>query len=437
MKYSETIEFLYHSLPMFSRTGPKNFKPDLKKTFELCEHLGYPQTKFKSVHIAGTNGKGSVSNMMAAIFQEHGYKTGLYTSPHLLDFRERIRINGKMIYKRSVVDFVKRTRSIAEEIKPSFFELTFAMAMDHFANEKIDIAIVETGLGGRLDSTNVIMPELSIITNIGMDHTDVLGNTLDKIAGEKAGIIKRNIPVVIGESHPETKPVFVKKALEQYAPIFFAQEHFDITHSSNNKYLIVADKKSGMHSRYTLDLKGSYQEKNLATVLQSIRLLQEEFNLDGDKVRKALSHIMKSTGLQGRWQIIRKKPLVVLDVAHNADGIRCLVQQVQATPHHKLHIVIGMVKDKDISAVFGLLPKEASYFFTNAHIARAMPAKDFQQMAKSYSLFGKAYDNVNDAAISAMQHATPEDIILVCGSVFVVGEVEVQRLKSAFNSRKY
>ncbi len=420
---------------MFSRTGPKNFKPDLKKTLDICEWLGNPEKKFKSIHIAGTNGKGSVSNMLAAIFQEHGYKTGLYTSPHLRDFRERIRVNGKMISKKSVVDFVKRTKEMAEALKPSFFELTFGMAMDYFAAQEVDIAVVETGLGGRLDSTNVIVPELSVITNIGMDHTDVLGDTLAKIAFEKAGIIKNKVPVVIGEYLPETKPVFVKKAAEQQTPVYFAQEDFKVISTQGKNYLQVLHKKSGRHSRYTLDLKGSYQEKNLATVLQSVRLLQQDYyHLDEDKVRKALSHVMKSTGLQGRWQIVHRKPLIVLDVAHNADGIKYLVQQVHEMSHRKLHIVTGMVKDKDISTVLSLFPKSAFYYFTNAHIARAMPAKDFRALAETYSLKGKAYDDVNEAISIAIRNAGPDDIILVCGSVFVVGEADVRKIKLQFST---
>lgn len=417
---------------MFSRTGPKNFKPDLKKTLDICEWLGNPEMKFRSVHIAGTNGKGSVCNMLAAIFQEHGYKTGLYTSPHLHDFRERIRINGKMIPKKSVIEFVNRTKKISEEIKPSFFELTFAMAMDYFAAQDVDIAVVETGLGGRLDSTNVIVPELCVITNIGMDHTDVLGDTLAKIAFEKAGIIKNKVPVVIGEYLPETKPVFELKAAEQQAPLFFAQEIVEVISTPGNNYLTVLHEKSGRHSRYTLDLKGSYQQKNLATVLQSVALLKTAFHFDDDKVRLALSHVMKSTGLQGRWQIVHQKPLLVLDVAHNADGIKYLVQQVRELPHRKLHIVTGMVRDKDVSAVLSLLPKNADYYFTNAHIARAMPAKDLRQLAASYSLTGKVYDDVNEAVIAAIQNAVAEDIILVCGSVFVVGEVDVTKIKLEF-----
>ncbi len=414
---------------MFSRTGPKNFKPDLKKTLDLCEHLGNPEKKFKSIHIAGTNGKGSVSNMLAAIFQEHGYKTGLYTSPHLRDFRERIRINGKMIPKKSVVGFVRRMSKVTEVLKPSFFELTFAMAMDYFASEQIDIAIVETGLGGRLDSTNIILPELSVITNIGMDHTDVLGDTLAKIAFEKAGIIKKNIPVVIGEYLPETKPVFVKKADEQNAPVFFAQECFTIASPTGKNFLETFNEKTGNHSSYTLDLKGSYQEKNLATVLQSVAVIRNQFGLDDKIVKKALSHVVKSTGFRGRWEIIHRRPSVVLDVAHNADGIRYLVQQAASGGYHQLHIVMGMVKDKDVTSVLKLMPTKANYYFTNAHISRAMPVKDFGMLAKSFELRGTAFRDVNDAIAAALQKAASDDLILVCGSVFVVGEVGVKAIR--------
>lgn len=417
---------------MFSRSGPKGFKPDLKKTLALCEHLGNPEKKFKSIHIAGTNGKGSVSNMLAAIFQEHGYKTGLYTSPHLHDFRERIRVNGRMISKRAVIGFVKRTHAFAQQINPSFFELTFGMAMDYFAAEKIDIAIIETGLGGRLDSTNVITPELSIITNIGMDHTDVLGDTLEKIAFEKAGIIKKQVPVIVGEYLPETKPVFLQKAVQEHAPICFAADNYVVSFSQDNEYADVLCQKTGMHHRYFPDLKGSYQEKNLATVLQSVEALQEQFRLEPGITAKALAHVAGSTGLQGRWQVIRNNPLVVLDVAHNADGIKYLVKQAAETPHRQLHIVMGIVKDKDVAQVLKLLPKDAKYYFTNAQMARALPAADLKKQAVGYGLSGDVYSRVNEAVSAALRRAGTGDMIVICGSVFVVAEVDLKMIKSGF-----
>lgn len=432
LNYSETIEYLYHSLPMFSRTGPKGFKPDLKKTVALCEHLGNPEKKFKSVHIAGTNGKGSVSNMLAAIFREHGYKTGLYTSPHLRDFRERIRINGKMISRTAVVEFVRRTYEFSREIKPSFFELTFAMAMDYFAAQKVDIAIIETGLGGRLDSTNVITPALSIITNIGMDHTDVLGDTLEKIAFEKAGIIKENVPVVIGEFLPETKPVFLKKAGEKNSPIYFASDNLSICFAEQKSDYTIGVSMPGYEDIqvFHTDMRGIYQQQNLLTVLQSVLVLQEKFNLTIENIHSALSSVTSHTGLEGRWQTVHENPCIILDVAHNADGIRMLMKQLADTTFNQLHIVLGMVKDKDHETVLSLLPANAHYYFTNAQIPRALPASELEQKAKSFHLLGSAYADVNLAVRTALEKATPADLILVCGSVFIVGEFDQSRVRT-------
>jgi dihydrofolate synthase/folylpolyglutamate synthase len=389
--------------------------------------LGNPQNKIKTIHIAGTNGKGSTSHMLAAIFQKNNYKTGLYTSPHLKDFRERIKINGNMVSKDFVIDFVEKTKNISDEIKPSFFELTFVMALDYFAQQKVDVAIIETGLGGRLDSTNVITPLLSVITNIGFDHMDILGNTLDKIAFEKAGIIKPSIPAVIGESTPETKPVFEKKAKETGSPLYFAEEKFEIISTDYElDYLEIetADKESQEKNSFQLDLSGLYQQKNLLTVLTAVELLKNNFSLDKEKIRSALSKVKLLTGLHGRWEIIHQKPTVALDVAHNEDGIRQLIQQIDQSKFDQLHIVFGMVKDKDIEKVLCQLPKHAKYYFTKAQIPRALPEDKLQQKALHHQLAGQTFRDVNKALKSAISHSKENDLVIVCGSVFVVGEVE-------------
>jgi dihydrofolate synthase/folylpolyglutamate synthase len=426
LTYEESIHYLYNKLPLFSRTGAKAYKADLKNTVALCEYLGNPENKIKTVHIAGTNGKGSTSHMLAAIFQENGYKTGLYTSPHLKDFRERIRVNGSMIPQQVVADFVEKTRDISDTIKPSFFELTFSMALDYFASEKVDIAIIETGLGGRLDSTNVIKPLLSVITNIGYDHMDILGDTLSKIAYEKAGIIKPNVPVVIGETFPETKVVFENKASETKSPLSFANDEFEILASKYNIQHLeieVLNKKSGEKNDFLLDLNGNYQQKNILAVLEAIDLLKDNFSLNPDKIKSALSKVKTLTGLHGRWDVIQQDPLVVMDVAHNEDGIRQLVLQIQQSTFEKLHIIFGMVKDKDPDKVLNQFPPDASYYFTKAQIPRALPENDLQQKALDYNLVGDTFSDVNLALESALLHASEKDLIVICGSVFIVGEV--------------
>jgi dihydrofolate synthase/folylpolyglutamate synthase len=413
---------------MFSRNGAKAYKADLKNTLALCNYLDRPQQKIKTVHIAGTNGKGSVSHMLAAIFQENGYKTGLYTSPHLKDFRERIKINGDMIGESFLIDFVEKTKAISEEIKPSFFELTFAMALDYFASQKVNVAIIETGLGGRLDSTNVITPLLSVITNISFDHMDILGDTLAKIAFEKAGIIKQNIPVVIGESIPETKTVFINKAKETHSSIFFAKEKFEILSSEYDvKYLQleILDKKTEQKNNYRLDLNGIYQKKNILTVLTSIKLLKQDFLLKEEKIKSALAQVKKLTGLFGRWEVIHENPLVVLDVAHNEGGIKQLLRQISLIKYRNLHLVFGMVKDKDIQKVLEQFPKDAIYYFTKAQNPRALPEEELKEKANEYHLRGNTFPNVNEALKAALVNAFEEDLIVVCGSVFVIAEVEV------------
>ena len=429
MTYQQTIDYLYSQLPMFSRIGSAAYKKDLHNTIELCNALDNPEKKFKSIHIAGTNGKGSTSHILAAMLQQAGYKTGLYTSPHLKDFRERIKLNGEMISKAFVVDFVERTKQLSESIEPSFFELTVAMAYDFFAREKVDIAVIETGLGGRLDSTNIITPLLSIITNIGYDHMDILGDTLEEIAFEKAGIIKPGVPVVIGEYTDVTKPIFIKKAKETNSSIYFANDEYSVSNISSSAYQLncdVTDVSNNCTENFTLDLNGLYQTKNLQTVLCAEGILmQHGFNISNEAEKYALANTKKLTGLHGRWDVIAEQPMIVLDVAHNEDGIKQVLKQLSVIGDQfdSLHIVTGMVKDKEIEKVLRLLPKDATYYFTNAHIPRALPAAELQQKAASHQLTGNIFDDVNEAIDNAKQKASAKDLILVCGSVFLVGEV--------------
>jgi dihydrofolate synthase/folylpolyglutamate synthase len=428
MNYQQTVDYLLTRLPLFSRLGAAAYKEDLDNTIRLCEFIGNPHKEFMSVHIAGTNGKGSVSHMLAAIFQTAGYKTGLYTSPHLKDFRERIKVDGKMIRQEFVVDFTNKINPLIAEIEPSFFEITVAMAFDYFKAEKVDIAIIETGLGGRLDSTNIITPELSIITNIGMDHMNILGDTLEKIAGEKAGIIKEGIPVVIGEILPGTQPVFEQKAKEKNAHLTIASNIRQTTDWRWENYELVVDvaeKHSTDHKIFHLDLPGIYQRKNLLTVLESCHQLQlKSWKLTDEVIHKALRHVKKLTGLHGRWETINRSPHVVVDVAHNEDGIKQLVEQIELTDHHKLHIVTGFVKDKEIEKILSLLPKAARYYFTQASIPRALDAESLLREAESFGLKGKTYPDVNTALKEARAKATANDLIIVCGSVYLVGEVD-------------
>ena len=427
MNYQQTLDYLLTRLPMFSRIGAAAIKKDITNTVELCKELDDPQKKFKSIHIAGTNGKGSTSHMLAAILQTAGYKTGLYTSPHLHDFRERIRINGKMIPEQVVTDFTARIQPMIDKIEPSFFEITVAMAFDYFANEQVDIAIIEVGLGGRLDSTNIITPEISVITNISWDHMNLLGDTLELIAGEKAGIIKKNTPVVIGETIPETAPVFEAKALEENAPLHLATKDLYITEWNYEKHYLqatVANHANDERETYQLELAGYYQTKNLLTVLETVKQLQQKgWNISRKDIQKGLAHTKKLTGLHGRWELVHQKPDIILDVAHNEDGIRQIVKQLEISDHHQLHIVIGMVKDKEIEKAIKLLPKEAIYYFTKAQIPRALPEDKLASIAAANGLHGKTFPDVNSALKSARARADKSDLILVCGSVFVVGEV--------------
>ena len=429
MTYKETIDYLFTRLPMFSRIGAAAIKKDLHNTIVLCESLGNPHNKFKSIHIAGTNGKGSVSHMLAAILQTAGYKTGLYTSPHLHDFRERIKINGEMISEEFVINFTKRIQPLIDELEPSFFEITVAMAFDYFAQQEVDVAIVEVGLGGRLDSTNIITPELSVITNIGWDHMNLLGNSLEKIAQEKAGIIKPGVPVVIGEVIPESKLVFLQKAEKQNAQLHFAQEEFRIKSYQHSETLLMVEveETATKHSdSYQLDLPGIYQTKNILTVLAAIRQLQKtNWKIRVEHLYSALKQTKIINGLHGRWEMIAENPRVILDVGHNEDGVKQIVLQLSQTKYNRLHLVLGMVKDKEIDTVLSLLPKEAVYYFTRAQIPRALPEKDLQQKAMDHHLTGETFSDVNAALNHAKQHSSADDLILVCGSVFLVGEVDL------------
>lgn len=437
MTYQQTIEHLYTHLPMFSRIGAMAYKEDLHNTIALCESVGNPQNKFKSVHIAGTNGKGSTSHILAAIFQQAGYKTGLYTSPHLKDFRERIKINGEMVSEAFVVTFVQRTLAITDIVQPSFFELTVAMAFEYFANNTVDIAIIETGLGGRLDSTNIITPLVSIITNIGYDHMNILGDSLEKISFEKAGIIKPNVPVVVGETLEVTKPVFLQKAVESNAPVYFSEEEFtilDIQSTTGQLICTIKNNNTDLAETYTLDLPGLYQAKNLRTVLSALVILQEKgFNIHPADQKEAVANIKNLTGLHGRWEVVAELPLIVLDVAHNEDGMKQVLKQVdlhKATFSNdaEIHFILGMVKDKEVTKVLSMLPADANYYFSNANIPRALLAAELQEKAAAFNLEGLTYKNVMEAIDAAKKASAAEDLVIVCGSVFLVGEVDVDLL---------
>jgi dihydrofolate synthase / folylpolyglutamate synthase len=430
MTYKATLDFLYAQLPMFQRIGAAAYKPDLSNTIALCKALKNPHENLKCIHVAGTNGKGSTSHMLASIFQEAGYKVGLYTSPHLLDFRERIKINGKPISKKFVVDFTQQNLKLFEKIKPSFFEMTVALCFQYFKEKKIDIAIIETGLGGRLDSTNVISPLLSVITNISLDHTNLLGNTIPQIAMEKAGIIKKNTPVVIGEKQNESNPVFLKTAEEKSAKLTFASLQYKIKANAiiyskkqlKRNYLIQQNKNT---FELKSELCGNYQSKNIATVLQSIasfKNIASEFKISKKNVLNGIENVITNTGLLGRWQITNTKPLTICDTGHNEAGIKEIVQQLKSIPYQQLHFVIGMVNDKDISKVLSLLPKTAIYYFTKAKIPRALDQKILQDLAKEKKLKGEIYKDVKTAYNAAKKAAKNKDLVFIGGSTFIVAD---------------
>jgi dihydrofolate synthase/folylpolyglutamate synthase len=425
-QYQETVEFLFSNLPMYQRVGALAYRKDLTNIVKLCDFLGNPQEKFRTIHVAGTNGKGSTSYMLSAMLQAQGLKTGMYISPHYKDFRERIRINGEYVSKQFVIAFTKRIREVVAEIQPSFFEMAVAMGFEYFYQQQVDVAVIEVGMGGRLDSTNIITPLLSIITNISYDHQQFLGDTLAEIAGEKAGIIKPNIPVVIGETHDETKPVFDAKAAEMNTLIVYADQHFaaipveeSLTHSTFDVY------KDGelIYPTLKANLNGDFQVKNIQTVLQAVELLQPHFNLQEAHIRQGLYELKTQTRFIGRWQILQEKPLIIADSAHNEGGIQLIVNNLKTIPCRTLHFVMGVVNDKDFSKLFDLLPKDAIYYFAKADIPRGLPAEVLQQQAAPYGLRGKSYSSVKNALNAAKRRATAEDLIFVGGSIFVVAEV--------------
>ncbi len=400
MNYQQTLDWLFSQLPIYQRSGPAAYKADIGNIVEACKRLNNPHQQFKSIHIAGTNGKGSTSHMLASILQEAGYKTGLYTSPHLKDFRERIRINGNKIPETQVVQFVSNNHYWFKEICMSFFEMTVAMAFNYFAKKKVDIAIIETGLGGRLDSTNILSPELCVITNIGLDHTALLGGTIEQIALEKAGIIKKDTAIIIGRKQTETTAVFQEKAKAQNAPLSYATSF-----------------------NYASDLKGNYQEENINTCVSSIRKLQEKgWKISEKNIENGLKKVVANTGILGRWQTINHNPLTICDTAHNEDGIQNILNQIKQTPHVKLHIIWGGVKDKNIENILALLPKNAIYYFCEANIPRALPKEELLTLAKQNKLKGKCYPSVKTALSIAQSNAKTKDLIFVGGSTFVVAE---------------
>ena len=427
MTYTETLDFLYSKLPMFTRIGEAALKKDLHNTIALCAELGNPQDKFKTIHVAGTNGKGSTSHMLAAILQQAGFKTGLYTSPHLKDFRERIRINGNMVPESFVSDFVAGQQQTIEAIQPSFFEVTVAMAFDYFAKEKVDVAVIEVGLGGRLDSTNIIHPDLSVITNISLDHTNILGNTLEEIAYEKAGIIKENVPAIVGEKESPAADVFIRKAKEVSTTLEFASDILQVQQvhlQAGNLEMNITSGDTLLFEKLQLDLTGSYQLKNIRTVLLAVLKLRGlGYHIEDTAIYQALRSVKALTGLQGRWQTIGEQPTVICDTGHNVAGIKEVMQNIRDTRFNALHMVIGMVKDKDISAVLALLPRDARYYFTQPALERALPATELKAKAESLGLLGAAFQNVHDALASARSSAAPEYLIFIGGSTFTVAEV--------------
>ncbi|UPS90396.1 folylpolyglutamate synthase/dihydrofolate synthase family protein [Bizionia sp. M204] len=404
MTYQDTLNWMFSKLPMYQRQGKTAFKANLDNSIRFAHHLNNPQNRIKTIHVGGTNGKGSTSNMLASVLQEAGYKVGLFTSPHLKDFRERIRVNGEMVSKEYVVNFIQHNKGYLDISGLSFFEMTSGMAFNYFWNEKVDVAIIEVGLGGRLDSTNIITPELAIITNIGLDHTQFLGDTLDKIAYEKAGIIKNQIPIVIGKTQAETKPVFQEVAKSLEAPIFFADQV--------------------VHSHYESDLKGTYQYENIQTVVKAIEVLKtQNFIIADTHVKNGLLQVVRNTGFQGRWQVLQQNPLIICDTAHNSEGLKVVMEQLMNLPYQALHVVFGVVNDKDIASILPLLPKNARYYFCKPDVPRGLDENILRNTFKEQGFQGNAYSSVNDAFTAAKNTAQAGDIIYIGGSTFVVAEI--------------
>jgi dihydrofolate synthase/folylpolyglutamate synthase len=428
MTYAQTIEFLFSQLPAYHRIGKAAYKNNLNNTIILDNYFKNPHQKYTTVHVAGTNGKGSVTHMIASVLQEAGYKTGLYTSPHLKDLRERIKVNGEMISENDVVGFVKKNKDIIESVRPSFFEMTVAMAFIYFAECEVDVAVIEVGLGGRLDSTNIIKPELSVITNIGHDHMDLLGNTFEKIAVEKAGIIKKNIPVLISETQPETKDIFIKKAEECNSPILFADKIFLCNLDQNEnltkgRRYTMTDTSTGKQIEGLTMLGGDYQSKNLQAVFGAFSLLKKIFAVSDENITDGIVNVIKNTGLLGRWQLLNTVPLTICDTGHNKEGLEYVLDQIKRTPKSALHIILGFVNDKDLGSVLPLFPTDAIYYFTKASVPRALNEVNLKVEAARYGLTGQSFADVMTALASARMNAKESDLIFIGGSTFVVAEV--------------
>ncbi len=426
MIYQDVLEYLYNSLPMYQRIGKAAYKEDITNTVKLMAALNNPEQKIKTIHIAGTNGKGSVSHLLASILQNSGYKVGLYTSPHLVDFRERIRINGTMISKEYVEEFVNANKSLFDEVEPSFFEMTVAMAFSYFAEQNVDIAVIEVGMGGRLDSTNVITPELSIITNIGLDHTQYLGTTLPDIAKEKAGIIKNNVPVVIGESQSETEHVFLNKAKDMESEIYFADKNFDVQllDDSRDDYLhALINKGEEYFSEIKTPLSGNYQTKNIATVSQAVELLRNMgYNITDTSFKIGVESVIIDTGLHGRWEVVSTSPTIICETAHNEDGIRNLIEKIESMDYYVLHMVYGCVNDKDYEKILSMLPRRAKYHFCTPSVPRGLNVDELYDSAISLGLNGEKYYSPKDAIDTAIAEAKWGDIIVITGSIFLVAD---------------
>jgi len=423
MNYQETLDYLFNALPMFQRIGAAAYKTDLDNTIALCAALGDPHQKFKSIHIAGTNGKGSTSHSLAAVLQSAGYKVGLYTSPHLKSFRERIKINGQDITEQAVIDFVHKHKYFMESIQPSFFEMTVGMAFSYFAEEEVDIAVIEVGMGGRLDSTNIISPLLSLITNIGMDHTQFLGDTLAKIAVEKGGIIKSKSPIIISQRQPETEEVFLKLAKEKETEIYFAEDVYQITYVGMQSNALCEYSVNG--EPVLMDLAGRYQEKNLAGILLAVDKLRDlGISISNEALSTGLAGVISLTGLKGRWQKLHDRPLAFCDTGHNKDGISYILSQIKTYTFHHLYFVLGMVQDKDIEGILKLFPREASYIFCQPSIPRALPAEDLADKASAVGIYGEVVPDVNEAYAMVLDKAGENDFIFVGGSTFVVADLE-------------
>ncbi len=431
--YSDATAFLFSSLPMYQRVGKIAYKPDLSTAQAFDRYFNKPHAAFKSIHVAGTNGKGSVSHMLASILQSAGYRVGLFTSPHLKDFRERITINGEMIAEQEVLDFVVQHKAKIAELQPSFFEMSTAMAFYYFAQKKVDVAIIETGMGGRLDATNVIKPLLSVITNIGLDHTEHLGDTLPLVAAEKAGIIKKKTPVVVGDWHRETAPVFDRQAAEQESPVYYADNYFRVLSAEVKdklQHFIIAAADSLFSCQVSLDLLGAYQRANVATVLTVVKVLRDKvlyphsrrLMISDDAVLRGLSQVVQQTRLRGRWEVIGEQPLMICDTGHNAHGLSESMTQLQAMSYRRLHFIFGVVNDKDLDSILPLLPPEAYYYFTKADLPRAMDEHTLYQRCTDFGLQGQIVQTVANAMKIAKSNAYPNDIIFIGGSTFVVAE---------------